>query len=72
MFYVYHPKTIETEPTNIWDLSFQAPHPKQQTPRSNPYGDVNNYLSNISSFKIIESTLREGEQFANAHFTTGM
>jgi homocitrate synthase len=27
-------------------------------------------LSNISSFKIIESTLREGEQFANAFFDT--
>jgi len=27
-------------------------------------------LSNVSSFKIIESTLREGEQFANAFFDT--
>ncbi|ORX60643.1 homocitrate synthase, cytosolic isozyme [Hesseltinella vesiculosa] len=27
-------------------------------------------MSNISNFKIIESTLREGEQFANAFFTT--
>ncbi|KAI8074786.1 homocitrate synthase [Gongronella butleri] len=27
-------------------------------------------MSNISSFKIIESTLREGEQFANAFFDT--
>ena len=25
-------------------------------------------MSNISNFKIIESTLREGEQFANAFF----
>jgi len=28
-------------------------------------------VSNVSRFKIIESTLREGEQFANAFFDTG-
>jgi len=28
------------------------------------------FLSNTSNFKIIESTLREGEQFANAFFDT--
>jgi HMGL-like len=27
-------------------------------------------LSNVGNFKIIESTLREGEQFANAFFDT--
>ncbi len=27
-------------------------------------------MSNVSNFKIIESTLREGEQFANAFFDT--
>jgi len=27
-------------------------------------------LSNVSRFQIIESTLREGEQFANAFFDT--
>jgi homocitrate synthase len=31
---------------------------------------VQDYLSNVSNFKIIESTLREGEQFANAFFDT--
>jgi homocitrate synthase len=31
---------------------------------------VGDFLSNISNFKIIESTLREGEQFANAFFDT--
>ncbi|KAL1958159.1 hypothetical protein VTO42DRAFT_5014 [Malbranchea cinnamomea] len=39
----------------------------------NPYGHgagVSDFLSNVSRFKIIESTLREGEQFANAFFTT--
>jgi len=37
---------------------------------SNPYAPVQDFLSNVSSFKIIESTLREGEQFANAFFDT--
>jgi len=42
------------------------PHPH----KSNPYQPVGDFLSNISNFKIIESTLREGEQFANAFFDT--
>ncbi|KAF2129571.1 homocitrate synthase [Dothidotthia symphoricarpi CBS 119687] len=33
-----------------------------------PYAPVGDFLSNVSRFKIIESTLREGEQFANAYF----
>ncbi|KAI5280150.1 Saccharopine dehydrogenase, partial [Ascosphaera acerosa] len=49
----------------------QNPHP---SPKSrNPYGHdagVTDFLSNVSRFKIIESTLREGEQFANAFFDT--
>ncbi|KAI9892101.1 MAG: Saccharopine dehydrogenase [Vezdaea aestivalis] len=36
----------------------------------NPYSNVGDFLSNVSRFKIIESTLREGEQFANAFFDT--
>lgn len=36
-----------------------------------PYESVGDFLSNTSNFKIIESTLREGEQFANAFFDTG-
>ncbi|KAF2451694.1 homocitrate synthase [Karstenula rhodostoma CBS 690.94] len=36
--------------------------------KSSPYQPVGDFLSNISRFKIIESTLREGEQFANAYF----
>jgi homocitrate synthase len=35
-----------------------------------PYQTVGDFLSNIGKFKIIESTLREGEQFANAFFDT--
>ncbi|KAK7717148.1 homocitrate synthase lys21 [Diaporthe eres] len=38
--------------------------------RSAPYVPVGDFLSNVSRFKIIESTLREGEQFANAFFDT--
>ncbi|EZF35440.1 homocitrate synthase [Trichophyton mentagrophytes] len=48
----------------------QNPHPHVSR---NPYGHnagVTDFLSNVSRFKIIESTLREGEQFANAFFDT--
>jgi hypothetical protein len=38
--------------------------------RNNPYQPLGDFLSNVSNFKIIESTLREGEQFANAFFDT--
>lgn len=36
-----------------------------------PYQSVGDFLSNTDNFQIIESTLREGEQFANAFFDTG-
>lgn len=42
------------------------PHPH----KTSPYQPVGDFLSNVSRFKIIESTLREGEQFANAYFDT--
>ncbi|KAI1767043.1 hypothetical protein GGR53DRAFT_518655 [Hypoxylon sp. FL1150] len=45
-------------------------HPVQGTPKSSPYQNVNDFISNVNRFKIIESTLREGEQFANAFFDT--
>ncbi|QPG96796.1 Saccharopine dehydrogenase [Epichloe festucae Fl1] len=35
-----------------------------------PYQSVGDFLSNTDNFHIIESTLREGEQFANAFFDT--
>jgi len=44
----------------------------RQAKNQNPYQPVGDFLSNISNFKIIESTLREGEQFANAYFDTDM
>ena len=31
-------------------------------PRRQPFASVGDFLSNVSNFKIIESTLREGEQ----------
>ncbi|KAM3540945.1 hypothetical protein ARSEF1564_006137 [Beauveria bassiana] len=45
---------------------------------TNPYSSVSDLLSNVRNFKIIEckylrspeTTLREGEQFANAYFST--
>jgi len=40
----------------------------QSTHKSSPYAPVGDFLSNVGRFKIIESTLREGEQFANAYF----
>jgi homocitrate synthase len=40
------------------------PHPHHKS----PYQPVGDFLSNVSRFKIIESTLREGEQFSNAYF----
>jgi homocitrate synthase len=45
-------------------------HPPAPLNARNPYQPVGDFLSNISRFQIIESTLREGEQFANAYFDT--
>ena len=39
--------------------------------KQNPYQPIGDFLSNVPRFKIIESTLREGEQFASAFFDTG-
>ncbi|GAA6063032.1 hypothetical protein JCM10212_001011 [Sporobolomyces blumeae] len=45
--------------------------PAQAAPKANPYAvRPADFLSNTSNWKIIESTLREGEQFANAFFDT--
>lgn len=49
--------SISTRPTNTGNAR-------------NPYQPVGDFLSNVSRFQIIESTLREGEQFANAYFDT--
>ncbi|KAM5379231.1 hypothetical protein ACJA88_005791 [Fusarium oxysporum] len=48
-----------------------APHPAQNAnnPATSVYSQVQDFLSNTNRYKIIESTLREGEQFSNAFFT---
>jgi hypothetical protein len=43
--------------------AIKAPHNPHPHSKS-PYQAVGDFLSNVSNFKIIESTLREGEQFA--------
>ncbi|KAH0522067.1 hypothetical protein TsFJ059_005980 [Trichoderma semiorbis] len=45
-------------------------HASKANTASSPYQNVNDFISNVARFKIIESTLREGEQFANAFFDT--
>ncbi|THW11791.1 homocitrate synthase [Aureobasidium pullulans] len=49
---------------------FESEKVAKHTVNKNPYQPVGDFLSNVSNFKIIESTLREGEQFANAYFDT--
>ena len=45
--------------------------PANAAPKKNPYGaHAADFLSNVNSFQLIDSTLREGEQFANAFFDT--
>ncbi|CAH7670352.1 mitochondrial homocitrate synthase [Phakopsora pachyrhizi] len=75
------PSPSLTNQTNGHSSSISQTHihidsslPKDQNLPSNPnnpyaprYAD---FLSNTSNFSIIESTLREGEQFANAFFDT--
>ncbi|OLL26034.1 Homocitrate synthase, mitochondrial [Neolecta irregularis DAH-3] len=52
-------------------LANSVPPGTQRNMRNNPYGQrPEDFLSNVGNFKIIESTLREGEQFANAFFDT--
>lgn len=43
------------------DTNGFGPH-TPHNPRRQPFASVGDYLSNVSNFKIIESTLREGEQ----------
>ena len=49
-------------------LSSQDSRPVPAPSSRNPYAPVGDFLSNLSRFSIIESTLREGEQFANSFF----
>lgn len=54
--------------TNGHDGADMTPVISEHNPHAHhksPYAPVGDFLSNVSRFKIIESTLREGEQFAN-------
>ena len=51
-------------------IGIEKDHIAAEMTKSTPYQSVQDYLSNVNKFKIIESTLREGEQFANAFFDT--
>ncbi|KAL6797335.1 homocitrate synthase [Trichoderma sp. SZMC 28013] len=48
----------------------QATATATATATTSPYQHIADFISNVGKFKIIESTLREGEQFANAFFDT--
>ncbi|TFY60029.1 hypothetical protein EVG20_g7570 [Dentipellis fragilis] len=61
---------IELKPNGVNGTNGVSHTPKLQ-PQRNPYAPrASDFLNNVSNFKIIESTLREGEQFANAFFDT--
>ncbi|TFY82870.1 hypothetical protein EWM64_g1140 [Hericium alpestre] len=61
---------IENKTNGINGVNGVNGHSKPE-PRRNPYAPrASDFLNNVSNFKIIESTLREGEQFANAFFDT--
>lgn len=44
-------------------------YPARGKPKSSPYQSVQDYISNVNNFKIIESTLREGEQVGSLPLT---
>ncbi|KAM5373400.1 hypothetical protein ACJZ2D_006995 [Fusarium nematophilum] len=62
-----NPTTNDAPPSTSTNNSV---YPAQGGPKSSPYQSIQDYISNVNRFKIIESTLREGEQFANAFFDT--
>ncbi|KAL9115827.1 MAG: hypothetical protein Q9227_000195 [Pyrenula ochraceoflavens] len=64
------PGPIENGTNGINGQNGHDDQSSQQRPETMPYQVVGDFLSNTSNFKIIESTLREGEQFANAFFDT--
>lgn len=72
---LFYSEVLLLESLNYWLKSpahpgYTAIENKVQPSRHNPYQPVGDFLSNVSRFQIIESTLREGEQFANAFFDT--
>ncbi|KAI9323841.1 homocitrate synthase [Dichotomocladium elegans] len=61
------PRDFTTNETENTVDDIQRPREPIASPYTPRYPDP---MSNISNFKIIETTLREGEQFANAFFDT--
>ncbi|KAK5630172.1 hypothetical protein RRF57_005887 [Xylaria bambusicola] len=45
-------------------------HAVQRLPKSSPYQSCQDCFSNVANYKIIDSTLREGEQFSQAYFSS--
>jgi len=66
----FHESYATPTPPNRDVSGIQAAPVNEQKKTTNPYAPVGDFLSNVSRFQIIESTLREGEQFANAFFDT--
>ncbi|GAA6001476.1 hypothetical protein JCM10207_006686 [Rhodosporidiobolus poonsookiae] len=71
------PTTEGAVPPEFTPVDAHAPSAPEAAAKSNgaqvnnPYASrASDFLSNTSNWKIIESTLREGEQFANAFFDT--
>jgi len=61
--------SVPTTNSQVDKSEYKLVNESRPTPKKvSPYVPVGDYLSNVSRFKIIESTLREGEQFANAYF----
>ncbi|EPX71048.1 homocitrate synthase [Schizosaccharomyces octosporus yFS286] len=62
------PKPTIAKMSSIVDEASGTP---SVVPPRNPYGpNPSDFLSRVNNFSIIESTLREGEQFANSFFDT--
>ena len=72
-FLLVRPKEIK-QPFMSSNQEFQAVTESASngsTFQQNPYGpNPADYLSNVNNYQLIDSTLREGEQFANAFFDT--
>ncbi|KAA1118193.1 hypothetical protein PGT21_033215 [Puccinia graminis f. sp. tritici] len=63
------PTTTNGHPIEETHVPIDSQPAQEKTKQHNPYGPrLSDFLSNTSNFSIIESTLREGEQFANAFF----
>jgi homocitrate synthase len=51
-------------------MTLKSPNKSQKTSKQHTHPRYSDLISRVNNFSIIESTLREGEQFANAFFDT--